>query len=186
MRLLKLATGVAIAAGLAGCMSIPKSMTVAEYCGNPSKANENVCRLKVEIDGNSTALADTNMSLNKARMIADTSLRAAAQAQATSDAAMNAAGQAHDRADRAYSLANAAMLKDEDLVCNTRTVQKSAIGTCQPVIPLWDVPRPVIHTLQAVFHSYAKSQTSSAASIAAFSKCRSAAAHPQRLRRLAA
>jgi hypothetical protein len=132
MRLLKLATGVAIAAGLAGCMSIPKSMTVAEYCGNPSKANENVCRLKVEIDGNSTALADTNMSLNKARMIADTSLRAAAQAQATADAAMNAAGQAYDRADRAYSLANAAMLKDEDLVCNTRTVQKSAIGTCQP------------------------------------------------------
>ena len=65
------------------------------------------------------------MSLNKSRMIADNALRAAAQAQASADAAMN-------RANQAYSLANSAMLKDEDLVCKTRVVQKSNIGTCEP------------------------------------------------------
>jgi hypothetical protein len=125
MRLVKLAAIAAVAAGLAGCMSIPKSQTVAEYCANPSKANENVCRLKLEIDGNSTALADTNMSLNKARMIADTSLRAANEAQASADRAMNAAN-------GAMSLARSAMLKEEDLFCKTRTVQKSNTGTCEP------------------------------------------------------
>jgi hypothetical protein len=132
MRVQSILAGAMLAASLAGCAAIPKNMTVADYCANPSKANENVCRLKVEIDGNSTALAETNISLNKARMIADTSLRAAADAQASADAAMSAANRAQNRADGAYSLANAAMMKDEDLVCNTRTVQKSAIGTCQP------------------------------------------------------
>lgn len=132
MRLVKLAATAAIAAGLAGCMSIPKSQTVAEYCANPKKANENVCRLKVEIDGNSTALADTNMSLNKARMIADTSLRAANEAQASADRAMNAANGAQNTANGAMSLARSAMLKEEDLFCKTRTVQKSNTGTCEP------------------------------------------------------
>lgn len=98
-------------------MSIPQNTTVAEYCANPNKANENVCRLKVEIDGQSTALADTDMRLSDA-------LRLTATAQATADQA---------RADAAAALAKAeaALAKEEQLVCETRTIQRSDVGTCR-------------------------------------------------------
>lgn len=113
------------AIGLAGCAGIPKEQTVAQYCSDADNAYENVCRLKVEIDGNATALADTEMRLGEARRIADSALRAAGSAQTSAD-------RAQDTADRALSLASNAMLKEENLVCETRTIQKSAVGTCQP------------------------------------------------------
>ncbi len=125
MRSLSILASAGLALSLAGCMSIPKSMTVAEYCANPDKAYDNVCRLKVEIDGNSTALADTNMSLNKARMLASNALSAANSAQMSAD-------RAQGTADNALSLARNAMLKRDDLVCKTSTIQKSTIGTCEP------------------------------------------------------
>ena len=128
MRSLMIMASLGLAASLAGCASIPNGMTVAEYCANPDKANENVCRLKVEIDGNSTALADTNMSLNKARMLANNALSAATAAQTSADQAMSAANRAQGTADRAMSMA----LQDDDLTCTTNTIQKTNIGTCQP------------------------------------------------------
>ncbi len=125
MRITPIISSCFIAFGLAGCMSIPSDMSVAEYCANPDKASENVCRLKVEIDGNSTALSQTNMSLEEARMIAVNALRVGENANIR-------AGKAQTRADKAYALAQAAMLKEEDLVCKTEIVQKSAIGSCSP------------------------------------------------------
>jgi hypothetical protein len=95
---------------VSACLNIPNELTVAEYCANPKKANENVCRLKVEIDGTSTALADTNMRLTDA-------FKLTANAQATADAA--------------NSKADAALAKDHSMVCETRTVQKTNVGTCR-------------------------------------------------------
>jgi len=119
-------TGLALLTlGLTGCSTLPDDMSVAEYCANPNKANEQVCRLKIEIDGNATALADTQMSLNEARQIADRALR-------TGQDARIYAGKAMSRADKAYDLASRAMLKQEDLICQTEIIQKSAIGTCSP------------------------------------------------------
>ena len=125
MRKTTVLIGGALALTLGGCMSIPKSMSVAEYCANPKKATENVCRLKVEIDGTSTALAQTNLSLSQARILATKALGAAAAAQSSAD-------RAQSTANSALSLAHSAMLKEENLFCQTRTVQKSAIGTCEP------------------------------------------------------
>lgn len=114
-----LSGGLALAAlcVTAACTSIPNDMTVAQYCANPDKATENVCRLKVEIDGQSTALADTNMRLSDA-------LSLTATAQATADQA---------RADAAAAMARAeeAMAKEDQMLCETRTIQKSNIGTCR-------------------------------------------------------
>jgi hypothetical protein len=110
----------ALAAGLAGCMGIPREMTVAEYCANPKKANENVCRLKVEIDGQSTALADTNMRLSEARSVADNALSAAGRAQSTADGAAATAAEALNRAN------------SNRVVCETRTIQKTNTGSCRP------------------------------------------------------
>lgn len=103
--------------GVTACMNIPREMTVAEYCANPRKANENVCRLKVEIDGQSVALADTNMRLSEA-------FRLTAEAQATADSA---------KADAAAAMAKAeeALARKDPMVCETRTVQKTNIGTCR-------------------------------------------------------
>ena len=125
MRISTILAGAGLAAMLAGCASIPSDTSVAEYCANPSNVNENVCRLKVEIDGNSTSLAQTNMSLSEARSVADSAVSAAAEAQAAADAAQATA-------DRALSLANAAMLKEDDLICKTNTIQKTDVGTCEP------------------------------------------------------
>lgn len=114
-----LSGGLALAAlcVTAACTSIPNDMTVAQYCANPDKATENVCRLKVEIDGQSTALADTNMRLSDA-------LSLTATAQSTADQA---------RADAAAAMARAeeAMAKEDQMLCETRTIQKSNIGTCR-------------------------------------------------------
>ena len=78
MRIAKLAAGTLLALALAGCQSlIPQEMSVADYCANPDKAKENVCRLKVEIDGQSTALSDTDMRLSEARNVADSATDAA-------------------------------------------------------------------------------------------------------------
>ena len=124
MRMKSILVGSMLAATLAGCATgLPSDMTVAEYCANPDRAQEEVCRLKVEIDGNSTALAETNMSLGEARRMANSAVSAAAAAQASADAAQN-------RADEAYSLAS--HLSEQDLDCKTTTVQKSDTGTCEP------------------------------------------------------
>lgn len=125
MRSLMIMVAAGVTAGLAGCTSIPSTMSVGDYCANPNNANENVCRLNVEINGNSTAIADTNMSLNSARILTDKAISAAADAQATADAAMSAAQRAQATADRA-------LLEGEDLACTTRTINNSNIGTCQP------------------------------------------------------
>lgn len=124
MRKISILAGSMLAATLAGCsLGLPSDMTVAEYCANPDRASEDVCRLKVEIDGNATALSETNMNLSEARAIADSAASAASAAQASANAAQS-------RADEAYSLAE--YLSEKDLDCKTTTVQQSNIGTCEP------------------------------------------------------
>ena len=108
--------GLALSAlGMAACTSIPNDMTVAQYCANPDKASENVCRLKMEIDGQSTTLADTNMRLSDA-------LQLTAAAQSTAD-------QARAEAAAAMAKAEEALAREDQMVCETRTIQKSNIGT---------------------------------------------------------
>ncbi len=127
MRALKLFAGVIAALAVVGCANtLSSDQSIAEYCANPDSANDAVCRLKVEIDGQSTALADTNMSLSNARSIADSALVAAQEAR-------TAAAAAQSKADAAYARANAAYAKaDEDLVCKTVTINNSNVGTCDP------------------------------------------------------
>ena len=113
MRLKSLLVGGMLAATLAGCATgLPSDMTVAEYCTNPDRATEEVCRLK-----------ETNMSLREARQISDSAMSAAAAAQSSADAAQS-------RADQAYALAN--HLSEKDLDCKTTTIQQSSTGTCEP------------------------------------------------------
>ncbi len=118
-----LAGAVLSTALLAGCQMIPAEQSVAEYCANPDKAGEAVCKLKLEIDGNTTALADTDMRLSQARSMADNATEAAARAQASADAAQA-------QADAALALAEAANSKE--VQCETRTIQNSDTGTCRP------------------------------------------------------
>ncbi|MBK8197317.1 MAG: hypothetical protein IPK75_03015 [Acidobacteria bacterium] len=119
MKFTKILSGGLLLAALSvsACMNIPREQTVAEYCANAKKANENVCRLKVEIDGTSTALADTNMRLSDA-------FKLTADAQATADSAKADAAEAMSRANAAYD-------KDNSMVCETTTVQKSSVGSCR-------------------------------------------------------
>jgi len=109
---------VALAAVVAACQGIPKEQTVAQYCAVPDHQDEGVCKLKVEIDGQSVALADTDMRLSEARNVADGAATAAAEAKELAAAAMA----------RAEEAAN----KTDEVVCETRTIQNSAIGTCRP------------------------------------------------------
>jgi len=109
---------VALAAVVAACQGIPKEQSVAEYCAVTDHQDEGVCKLKVEIDGQSVALSDTDMRLSQARNVADGAATAAAEAKELAAAAMA-------RADEAAN-------KTDDVVCETRTIQNSAIGTCRP------------------------------------------------------
>lgn len=123
MRMKSILAGGLLAFTLAGCVTgVPADMSVADYCADADRASEDVCRLKVEIDGNATSLSDTNMSLGEARQMADSAASAAASAQASANAAQS-------RADEAYSLAQ--HLSEKDLDCKTTTVQQSDTGTCE-------------------------------------------------------
>lgn len=100
---------------LPACATMQRGQTVAEYCADPRRAGEAVCQLRVEIDGQSTALADTNMRLSDAQALASSANEAAMRAQASADAAMQ-------RADAAM---------EDPLVCETRTLQRTNTGTCR-------------------------------------------------------
>lgn len=129
MKKLTVLTGMGAAVcALAACQGIPKDMTVAEYCANPKNTFENVCRSKVEIDGNKTALRNTNLRLDEAMSLVNKS-------QSTANSAVQMASAAQSSADHAQSTADAAMvqaLRDEDMVCETRTLQKTKVGQCRP------------------------------------------------------
>ena len=117
--------GIASAILLTACANFPNGTSVADYCADADNAGEAVCQLNVEINGNSTAIADTNMSLREARSIADSALSAANAAQASADRANSLASEAMQRA-------NSALGQTDDLACETRTIQKTNIGTCEP------------------------------------------------------
>lgn len=110
---------------ITACAGLPNGTSVADYCADGTKAEEAVCQLKLEIDGNSTALADTNMSLRDARAMANRAQSSANSAQASADRANSLAAQAMARA-------NAANGTMEHLSCETRTIQKTNTGTCEP------------------------------------------------------
>jgi hypothetical protein len=92
-------------AGLAaGCQTIPKEQTVGQYCADAKHANKDVCKINVEINNTNVALKDTNMRLSEARAIAD----------------------------QALSTANAAMARQDQMFCETRTIRRTNVGKCSP------------------------------------------------------
>ena len=117
MNLKILASAVVFALTAVGCQQIPENMTVAEYCAKTDTTNKDVCKVNVEIDGQKRALAQTNMTVSEARMVADDAMRRASAAQAA--------------ADQAQATAVAAQ-KAAVMNCETKTVQRSKIGACAP------------------------------------------------------
>ncbi len=115
--------GICLTTTLAACQTLGSNTTVAEHCANPDNANQAVCQLNVEINGQQTALADTDLRLSEARAVADSATESANEA-------LNAAQRAQATADDAMARADAALA--DDLYCETRTVQQSKIGTCAP------------------------------------------------------
>ncbi len=98
-----------VAALVSGCQTVPKEMTVMEYCSNAKNANKDVCKINVELDGQKRALADTNMSLSRARAIADEALSTATSAKST---------------------AEQALAREDDVHCETRTFNRVNTATC--------------------------------------------------------
>lgn len=120
-RLTLLAAALAL---LAGCQMMPRGQTVADHCANPRHAGEAVCQLNVEIDGNRTAIASLDMRLQDAEALARQALDKADYAQRTANSALV-------RADDAMSRANSA-LAASNMACETRVLQKTDTGSCQP------------------------------------------------------
>lgn len=80
MRVKKILAVLALAAFAGACQTIPKEQTVGDYCSNKAHETKDVCKINVEINGQKTALADTNLKLSEARAVADEAL---AKANAT-------------------------------------------------------------------------------------------------------
>lgn len=113
----KIAAIVVLAGMGAACQTIPSEQTVAQYCAKPDHANKDVCKINVEIDGQKQALAQTNMTLKEARVVADEALRKAYAAQQAAEAAQTTANTA---------------LTNANLNCETKTIQRSKTGSCEP------------------------------------------------------
>jgi hypothetical protein len=111
---------VVLAASAAACQAIPREQTVAQYCANEKNVNKDVCKINVEIDGQKQALAQTNLTLSEARAVANDALTRANAAQAAADEAKATAQQA----------------MNAGLNCETKTVQRSNVGSCEPAYKL--------------------------------------------------
>ncbi len=116
MSLKKLIAVCVLGVAAAACQQVPKDVAIADYCANAKNADKDVCKVMVEVDGQKRALSQTNMTLTEARSVADEALRRATAAQAT--------------ADEALQLAKAA--GDDDLNCETRTLNRTNVGSCNP------------------------------------------------------
>jgi hypothetical protein len=112
---LKTFVAMAVLGLAAACQSIPEDQTVAQYCSNPDNANKDVCKVMVEVDGQRTALSQTNMTLSQARAVADDALARANSARQAADAAQSTANQA---------------LQQATLNCSTKTVNRAQTGSC--------------------------------------------------------
>lgn len=93
----------ALAMSAAACQSIPREQTVAEYCADARRANKDVCKINVEIDGQRQALSQTNLRLSEARALAEQALSTAQRAETAAQ-----------------------------FNCQTRTLSRTAIGSCDP------------------------------------------------------
>ena len=115
---LKLTLGaLATAVFATACQStLPSDMRVADYCAAAENANEGICQVSLELDGQKKALSDTNLRVSEARTL--------------TDQALNISRQAGQDARDAKSMASAALNRSSDLSCKTVTVQKSDTGTC--------------------------------------------------------
>lgn len=116
MGLRTIIAGVSLSAALAGCQTLGGDTTVAEHCADPNNADQAVCQLNVEINGQKTALAETDLRLSGALEIAES--------------AQQSAQEALEAANRAQATAEAAL--GDDLYCETNTIQQTNIGTCAP------------------------------------------------------
>ncbi len=117
MKLTMMVAVSAVAMALGACQSIPKEQTLAQYCGDVKHADKDVCKVNVEIDGQKTALASTNMTLSQARAIAD---KALAQANTAQQTALQAQQTAIDAQKAAV------------LTCETKTIRRTSTGSCSP------------------------------------------------------
>jgi 2',3'-cyclic-nucleotide 2'-phosphodiesterase (5'-nucleotidase family) len=121
LKMMAAISAVAMTMGLASCQTIPEKMSLADYCANADHATKDVCKVNVEIDGQKTALASTNMSLSQARSIADKAMSTATGAQAAADRAQQAAMEAQKIASN-----------PPPLTCETKTVRRAKSGSCSP------------------------------------------------------
>jgi fructose-specific component phosphotransferase system IIB-like protein len=117
MKLTMMVAAAAVTMALGACQTIPKEQTLAQYCGDVKHADKDVCKVNVEIDGQKTALASTNMSLSQARAIAD---RALAQANTAQQTALQAQQSAVDAQKAAV------------FNCETKTIRRTSTGSCSP------------------------------------------------------
>lgn len=102
-------------AALAGCETT-RTGDIASYCADSETSADPLCELRVDVQGQSTALSDMDISLEAARAVADSAMTAAEAADA--------------KADEAMTMASQISLKDQ-LSCTTRTLNKTDTGTCQ-------------------------------------------------------
>jgi len=118
MHIRKIIAGIALTGAMAACQSTPE-LSVAEFCAVPDNAAQHVCQIAVDVNGTKTALAETDLKLSDARALAASAMGAAENAQSTADAAMVTA-------ERAAAAASTI----DDLYCETKTIQKTNIGSC--------------------------------------------------------
>ncbi len=118
MNLKLVISAVATALFATACQSLPSDMRVADYCRDASKANESICQVSLELDGTKRSLSETNLSVSEARTLAQQ--------------AVSLSQQAKEDARSARSMASAALAREAQLACETRTIQKSDTGTCGP------------------------------------------------------
>lgn len=98
------------------CQSLPSDMRVADYCAIEENANEGLCQVNLEVDGQKRALSETNLRVGEARTLANQ--------------ALDISRSAREEAKSARSLATAALNRQSELSCKTVTIQKSDTGSC--------------------------------------------------------
>ena len=110
---LRLAAIVLVSAILAACETPAERISVAEYCADIGNAEDNICEMKFELDGQSRRLSDTELTVSSARRLAQTAMGRADSAMA-----------------RAEAVERNLLANKDELSCKTVIFNQSKTGSC--------------------------------------------------------
>lgn len=110
MRIIMVLAAFSAALGVGACANRSGDQTIAAYCGIAKHAGEDLCKVHRDVESTRAEVKRNREDLDATREVADRADRTASEA---------------------LGLAQQANARGQNLSCNTRTLRRTAVGSCE-------------------------------------------------------